>query len=326
MATVGKTTKEDIAVAACELGFNLRGAVHYGRSSPLHRYEFSQPHHLERSLDRLAEWGARIVRVYVPHSGISAVEAADRLTLCLELAQARHIKVIATLIDLYLPKDHGGRPWFYPAGALDFYSDDDGLGGELTLRESFFTEGYKQHYLPFVATVVAQNRGHAGLYAWEPGNELRSSSLVPFLQETTALIKQLDPHTKIAAGIISAAHGLRTGNPADATALYGALPNLDYATLHFYPDDPNAPRAEDLQEIVRAAAAGKPTIVEELGIWRPGPDRVDRTRQELATWAALGVKAIVVWGWALPGSGDDIFVPEEPDATQLAQVFDSFAV
>ena len=51
-----------------------------------------------------------------------------------------------------------------------------------------------------------------------------------------------------------------------------------------------------------------------------------RTQQELATWAALGVKAVVVWGWALPGAGDDVFVPEEPEATHLAQVFDSFAV
>ena len=175
-----------------------------------------------------------------------------------------------------------------------------------------------------VDTIAARNRAHPALLAWEPGNELRSSSMVPFLSQTTARIKQLDPSTRVAAGVISAAHASRTRNPAEATTLYSALPDLDYATLHFYPDDPNMSRDEELQELPLAKAAGKAMIMEELGIWRIELDRVGRTRQELDGWEALGVEAIVIWGWALPGSGDDIFIPSEPEATQMAQLFQDF--
>jgi hypothetical protein len=311
-----------------ELGFNLRGLIHYGLPNPVRRIEFSQASHVDETLAAIRDCGGSIVRVYVGNSNIDAVDTAARLAQFLDKAQQpQHgIKVIACLLDYYLPRGEGS--WFTPQNIPQFYtipipppSQADPWGD--LLNEDFFNTEYRQDYLNFVRTVVDANKGHPGLYAWEPGNELQSNAITPFLKTVVKEIKDIDDRTRVAAGVLCAAHATGVEPSTAASRLYPEVRQIDYATVHYYPD--HEPRDRQLPDVQWAVANDRRPIVEELG-FLPGPNRPARIQAELDFWRGQGAEAILIWGFAVRSDGDDeLITPNDADFSAIHEVFRAFA-
>jgi hypothetical protein len=322
-------------MADCQLGFNLRSIVHWADDDrPARIPDHLTLDHVRATLDRVRQWDGSLVRVWVGNSNVPHAEAAERLARFLDLAQERDLKVIAALHDLYWPKDATGAGWLVPAGMRDQYEDETPAAGELVLGEDFFETAYRDLFLPFVRAVVDRNKGHAALYAWEPGNELRSSSIIPFLQDVAERIHTLDPDTPIAAGLINASHARRLPYDANlADELYPELPLVHFGSIHHYPGDPAQFDNENglHLELQKITALGKEVIVGELGIPHThlvtgAENRVQLMQEELDQWRSSGAAAILAWSWPTDNPEDDNYGPLSLlEAEQVRDVFRDFA-
>ena len=96
-----------------QVGFSLRGAIHYGYYDIL---PFTQASHMDASLFEVRRMGGTVVRVFVGNHYITDEEAARRLGVFLDKAATYGISVIPSLIDFY----HSG---FNPSGTDGYYTD-----------------------------------------------------------------------------------------------------------------------------------------------------------------------------------------------------------
>src|SRR4029453_11103649 len=109
------------------------------------------------------------------------------------------------------------------------------------LGPAWFTGGFRTNYLPWGKTVVAQQKDHPAIFAWEPGNELRGNenhpAFIQFAAEVGGVIRGLDPKHLIASGMITAAWM----TPAEARTLSPqptpcVTPLHDYSAAHPFKD------------------------------------------------------------------------------------------
>ena len=313
-----------------ELGFNVRGILSYDldASEKVERVQFSRPEDVDTVLQGVQDCGGTIVRVYVGNSNLSAEDTAGHLRRFLDRAHGRGLKVIASLLDYYLPRGEGS--WFTPRGLKDFYTvpldtDGDGLPDHDLLEPHFFAEGYKGGYLNFVETVVRKNAGHPGLFAWEPGNELQAHGrIVQFMVDTVAAIRKHDTTTPIAAGVLHADHATSLPPDQAAEAFYGALADMKFVTVHFYPENPPSEQAKCEADVTWAAEhPGRVAVVEELGVPHDG-DRLEEMKKQWRLWAKPGVGAIVIWRFAFRRNGEDHVVDPEDESELHAEFRDFF--
>ena len=106
--------------------------------------------------------------------------------------------------------------------------------------------------------MVTANRNRSNIYAWEPGNELKTSrpTFIAFMQAMSAEIRSLDSVHSIATGMKDAYHVDASG-PWD---IYPQLPLFDVLTVHMYHGDREGGPDADW-----AAANGRRLWVEEMG-------------------------------------------------------------
>jgi hypothetical protein len=178
---------------------------------------------------------------------------------------------------------------------------------------------------------VRENAGHNGLFAWEPGNELQAHGhIVQFMADTVAAIRKHDTTTPVAAGVLHADHA--TSLPPDQApeAFYGALPDMKYVTVHFYPENPPSEQAKCEADIAWAADhhPGRVAVVEELGIPQRNDgaedNRLDDMKQQWSFWSKPGVGAIVIWRFAFKHNGEDHVVHPEEETELHAEFRDFF--
>ncbi|HLY66052.1 MAG TPA: hypothetical protein VKU60_11010, partial [Chloroflexota bacterium] len=167
------------------------------------------------------------------------------------------------------------------------------------LDYQFISGDYKRDYSDFVRTVVQGNKQHPNIYAWEPGSELQDPDKAAFLammQDTTRLIKELDPDHPVADGMTEAK---QSGFTPDE--LYPYLPDVDIVTVH-----PGNGYRESAIDVDWAMSHGKKAIVEENGV-SAFDDRTERFRGEMDFWRSKGVSAYLLDGFiakGLPDTGD----------------------
>ena len=296
------------------IGVNATGITHYGYGDLL---QYSSSQDVDAILSEMRRMNAKIIRVFVANDRISADEAARRLDSFLTKAASYNISVIASLINFY------GDTGFNPQGTQKYYTDS--WNGILLLNNDFFANGYKQEYLSFLRTVVAYNKNHTNIYAWEVGNELKDDTspqtFVDFMKDVTREIKANAPNHYVATGMINAAHASLTPEQ-----LYPNLPDVDVITIHNY----NGSR-DGLSDMSWGLSNGKVVISEEMGFEGTG-DRSSLVRQELDFWKSQGVKAVLQWGFLAKGlndngNGDRILGMDtiwHTDYDQLAALFTSF--
>lgn len=296
-----------------EVGFNVTGISHYGYPDLL---PASRGKDIDTTLAEIQRMGGRVIRVFAANDQISHGEAARRLDALLTKAASYNISVIIALINYY------GDNGFRPDGTEGYYTAS--WNNIPLLGHNFFTGGYKNEYESFVRTVVAANKNHPNIYAWEPGNELKdnesSQTFIQFMSDITAVIKSLDPGHPIASGMLNAGHaGL------SPSQLYSQLPNVDIVTIHNY----DGSRA-GWEDVVWAVGNNKRVIDEETG-FSGGGDRSDAFRQAADYWKNQGVTAILQWGFIAKnlsdnGNGDRIYGMDNIWHTDYDQLFSLFSL
>ncbi len=160
----------------------------------------------------------------------------------------------------------------------------------LTAHDDFYTEprvrrAYKDwlSHLALHENSVTRRayRDDPTLFAWELGNEPRGSAgtasetLTGWAREMSSYLKSIDPNHLVAVGDEGFLEGqsqhwtYHAQNGVDHRAL-SALPTIDYATFHMYPDTWGSgfgwPERWIDDHLSVARELGKPTVLEEYGL------------------------------------------------------------
>ena len=227
------------------IGVNLRGLAHYGLSNPVRGASAVDQLQAARAM------GARVARIFLPHSQVSAADTRLRLINLLKLMEERFadMYLIVALANLYSDVE------FRVPGDDPFYTYEPAGGGRKLLNIDWFREGYKANYLPFVRTILQDEliRNSPRILAYNIGNELKAEArdgdhnvghpalLVDFMHTVARQMRQWDGGRHlISTGMISTRHAHMQGYDNLRVQLYG-LRELDFITNHAYhgDDDPS---------------------------------------------------------------------------------------
>lgn len=284
------------------VGVNLRGLAHYGTptlpAAPLAQQDIQ--------LRAAHEFGARVVRIFLPDRNASVEEILARLQRLVDLMDRDFpdMYLIVALTNLY-----GDVPFHVP-GDESFYHDN-------ILQPEWFRQGGSEHYRRFVERVVKRFKDVPRIMAYNIGNELKAQGepevLVDFMHATAARMRAWDEGRHlISTGMISTRHAWMQHREDLRARLYDTE-LLDFVTNHAYHGDEDettsreqendAPSREDDADL--AERFGKPLVIEEAGF--VGTD--DRTRwfdKELNL--LLGVRqasGYMPWGFMQGGDNGD---------------------
>jgi hypothetical protein len=174
-----------------------------------------------------SETGANVVRFWAFRSytnGGTDWRALDRV---IRQAQAHDLLLIPVLENQWADCTHGGprtADWY----AGRYHQPDD---------------GYPISYEEYVRRIVARYRDEPAIFAWMLMNEAEAKrpdgsgdpdALYAFAEQTTRLVKELDPNHLVALGVIG------RGQPGTADAAFErlhALRTVDLVSYHDYQSD-----------------------------------------------------------------------------------------
>lgn len=323
------------------VGVNLWQAMWWGA--------FDRPR-LERELDHVARLGVSVVRVLAgsegpdsaPHRVVPSLspdlrthrpELVEGLAAALDALRGRDMRAIVCL----------GNFWHWSGGIAQYRAFCDGTEIPYPVGDAPDWNGFARYATGFydmpaamalfdahVAKIVEATRDHDAVFLYEILNEPRGMDAAPqmraFLHRTASAVRALTTHP-IALG---------SEGSTDEPEVVGLSferdhdhPAITHTTIHVWPEnwgrwDPQANDDEVFEDMLewtrryvrshaeRAAALGRPLVIEELGLSRDGgrynPDasteRRDRffatVRDEVESMRedGLEVVGIVFWAWA----------------------------
>ncbi|HEY8464436.1 MAG TPA: cellulose binding domain-containing protein [Bacillota bacterium] len=244
--------------------------------------------------------------VMQPSLGVYDDAGFARLDYTLQKAESLGLKLILVLVNNW--DDFGG---------MNQYVNWTGAGN----HDAFYTNAQcKQAYKNYVKYVInrtnslteVQYKDCPAIFAWELGNEPRCQSdstgrtLVEWADEMSTYIKSIDPNHMVSVGDEGFfARKEETdwfyngGEGVDWDSLI-ALKNIDFGTVHLYPDHWGKTAEWGIQWIKDHAPKEKPVILEEYGI-RGDKDKVYQTWCE----TALNCGYNGTMFWILTGIQDD---------------------
>lgn len=276
------------------VGVNLRGLSHYGGGDIL---PYTSAAHIDENLDGVAAFGGKVIRLFAPCKFVTKEVNTARLKNVLDKMETRGQKAIVCLTDLY-------NTGFHPMGDDAYYMAQP--GGWTLLDDTWFNDGYKVNYKPWVQHVVNELKNHNAIFAWQLGNELTDiknpNNIVPFTTDMAATIKAIDPWHMVTTGFIGIDH-TQIGE-AQGYALY-ADPNIDFITQHSY-DGSDQPQNHAVHSRLQ-----KPLVLDEFG-WNRNDDRVANTLAQVNRWFdERAARGFLQWGYQWQnfdiGDGDTIF-------------------
>lgn len=242
--------------------------------------------------------------VLQPELGKFSEEGFLQLDRVVEQAARHGLKLVVTLVNRW--DDFGGMKW---------YVEQTG-GGDV---DEFYTRPEtRAAYKAWVSRVLNRVNARTGLaykddpaiFAWQLANEPRCPSdpsgdtLVEWAREMSAFVKSIDPHHLVSVGDEGFyrrpgdADWTRSGREGVDWLRLLSLPDIDYGTVHLYPE--HWGKSPDwgvdwIREHVRdAGKLGKPVVIEEFGL-------KDKARREAVyeAWLAAaeeeGAGGTMVW-------------------------------
>lgn len=241
-----------------------------------------------------------------PSLGVYDDQSFRQLDYALYRAQALGLRLILVLVNNW--DDFGG---------MNQYVKWTGAGS----HDAFYTNAQcKQAYRNYVNYVVNRTNSYTGIkykdspeiFAWELANEPRCQSdttgntLVNWANEMSTYIKSLDPNHLVSVGDEGFFNRSGTsdwfysgGEGVDWDRLI-ALPNIDFGTVHLYPDHWGTNAEWGSQWIKDHAGQDKPVILEEFGI-RSNRDPVYKTWCDTVLESGYAGSCF----WILTGIQDD---------------------
>lgn len=242
--------------------------------------------------------------VLQPELGKFSNEGFLQLDRVVEQAARHGLKLVITLVNRW--DDFGGMKW---------YVEQTGGGA---IDEFYTRPGTKEAYKAWVSQVLNRVNARTGvaykddptIFAWQLANEPRCPSdpsgdtLVEWVREMSAFVKSIDPNHLVSVGdegfYRRAGDGdwTRSGREGVDWLRLLSLPDIDYGTVHLYPE--HWGKSPDwgvdwIREHVRdAGKLGKPVVIEEFGL-------KDKARREAVYEASLaaaeeeGAGGTMVW-------------------------------
>ena len=275
------------------IGANIRGLVHYGDPGLMGGHTHQDDR--ERQLRGAKKMGVLVVRCFLANKNQPQEVIADRLATTLDMLDLPDIDMYLIVSFTDIHSDTG----FNVQGDDGFYTV---AAHRHMLNRAFFKQGYRGNYLSFVRHIVERFRDHKRILAWELGNELKAQDdnlqilpdlFLPFAHDVAQEIRALDRIHLITTGIINTGSlGMGT---VQARQLYEDV-NLDFLTVHLYPDGSQVEVARADVEAKIARGVAKPLIVEEFGLTQG--DRAVRMASQMNEWFdARGAKGFMQWGF-----------------------------
>jgi endo-1,4-beta-mannosidase len=252
--------------------------------------------------DVIAGLGLSLVRIFLlwedfqptPHS--VAADALAHLEAVADVAAERGLGLDVTFFTGHMSGPNWAPPWLL-GGQLPVPEDRQVVSGENVdagpYRDPFVDPVALDAAELLLREVVGRLHGHAGIWAWNLGNE-PDNFAVPseedagpsWAQRMFGIIAALDPRRHRTVGLhspslMSSANGLRVDRMFE---------HADLAVMHTYPIYANFgaaaldPDTVPFATALTAALSGKPTMMEEFGACT-APPGADTTTWE---WQALG--------------------------------------
>ncbi|MFS1512083.1 glycoside hydrolase family 9 protein [Chengkuizengella sp. SCS-71B] len=221
--------------------------------------------------------------VMQPELGVYNEDGFDRFDYAVYKAKELNIKLIVPLVNYW--SDFGGmeqyQQWLGLSNKTDFYTNPDAITAY---------KNYISHFLNRVNPYTGVKYiNEPTIMAWELGNEPRNpddksgDTLVNWADEISTFIKSIDSNHLVATGDEgfyndpNSSDYTRSGYEGVDWERLTALPNIDYGTVHMYPDHwGTAGNAEEWgniwisDHIQDAHEIGKPVIFEEFGLTNEG--------------------------------------------------------
>jgi len=250
--------------------------------------------------------GANTIRTWAflalgedPESRLAQLDAV------IAAADSCGIKLILPLINHW--EDFGGMPAYVRS-----------LGTGLDVTTFYRSPVLRAAYQDWIHRVLTRRNTFTGrlyseepaILAWELTNEARCATaggrelIIDWITQMSSVVKQLDSGHLLALGDEGFFYRKGRGHLYDGT--YGmdweanlALPNMDFGTYHFYPQDwgvgdrPAFARKWIRDHATVAAKLNKPVILEEYGLKTPERRRVYETWQEIIH--ITGTAGSLVW-------------------------------
>lgn len=255
------------------IGVNLRGVTHRGGGE------------IDEQLRAASSMNSKVIRVFVAHRDINATEAGNRLENLIHRAQSidARFKVIVVFTDWYKASN------LWVQGDSGWYHTDP--WGNTVLHPDWFRGGFREHYKPFVGTLVDRFEDEPTIFAWELGNELQAASaddMLHFTYEMGNYIEDLGARQMVTTGFKSTHHavgGNYSGRSLEAVMddVYvnwnGQNSPMDFLTVHGYgwgsdPIEWNHGRPDRIDRGLDWGGGRVPYVMEEIGFTGaggPGP-------------------------------------------------------
>ena len=279
--------------------------------------------HTDDMLALAADHGFRVIRSWAfmdgtsagrglqPSAGVYDEQAFRALDYALYKADLANIRLVLALVNWW--SDYGGMPQY-----LQWCAPGQGIN-------AFYTNAScKQIYKNYVSYVLNRVNTYNGrrykddptIFGWELANEPRSDDpsggvITQWFAEMGAYVKSIDPNHIVGTGeegfdTTTSGYGALTEYNNQAWLFNGgvgvsftnntALPQIDFASIHVYPDVWNLPAhagATWIRDHARKARQmGKPLLIGEFG-WPQSPWSI--LKPWMDTFEAEQIGGALIW-------------------------------
>lgn len=327
VSAASETNAESGFVATNGNYFVLDGKLFYFQGANNYYLNYAPNYMIDDVLNDAAAMNLKVLRCWAfidgkesagcvmqPSLGVYDESGFERLDYTISEAAKRGIKLILPLVNNW--DDFGGMnqyvSWAGASNHDDFYTNE------------ICKTGYK-NYIKYVLNRVNTYTGIAykddpTIMAWELGNEPRCQSdptgdtLVNWADEMSTYIKSIDSKHLVTVGDEGffnrggSDYCYNGGSGVDWDRLI-ALPNIDFETMHLYPDLWGKSIDWCIQyindHIDKAKEVGKPVILEEYGTHSNKIENYTKFNDAVYKNSELGEGAAGSMFWLLTGIGWD---------------------
>lgn len=289
------------------LGMNLREFVYYGQNAN----PFAPaPESLQLDqLNKLKTMGVKLVRIFAAHESANRAQAAALVRRALDRIHTAGMQAVLCMNDSLTGYN------MIVQGERDFH--DSALPNGHFHKRYFHDRLYRQHYIPFVETVLGAVKDHPALLIVELGNEYAihpqpattadADAFIAFADEAAAVIKRVAPRALVSTGLINCNQFAPGGQQQAYSMRLHGLPTIDAITFHYYHKDGEKDKAP--VEIAVAKALKKPFYAGEIGIdTRLGEDRAAFYDRDIAEYKGLGAFSVMPWSFYANATPRDVGV------------------
>lgn len=294
-----------------KLGVNIREFPHFGIPQWQWAREQGRASYCKSVQDLKMKW----IRFFTPHITYKSLdENIARIRDTLDIIRDHNLVAVVTLTDSLA--DVG----MFPKEDADWHEKGTPMGHYH--KDYFNTNAFRKHYHPYVKAIVSAFKDHAGVGMWQlmnepalympPANDTDVASFARWVDETSAMIYDLDTVHPISIGMINVSHIKPPTADLNQFALdfYSKRKHVHVVTCHSYQGitngDANAPwdlEDSSMADIRAAAKTGRAMIWTEFGASQASNRRMSTERFLNRQLLQNHASAALQWGYMLDLDG-----------------------